>query len=146
VVDPTTRNATRAAANPAKWKCATVSDRTVRLNPNSLYDERSATSQRRDRRSHQCRVERDLPGPQAFPAYQVSCSQYYERQRPGEVDRGQGDRECSPIEPERQHAGHGRNQPPTADRSTAWDVHQCEPERHDDEHAQAHDQVDEDEH
>jgi hypothetical protein len=46
LLDSTTRQATRAAANPAKWKCATVSDSTVRLKPNSSYDERSATSAR----------------------------------------------------------------------------------------------------
>ena len=38
------RKAISAAAKPAKWKWATVSDSTVRLKPNNSYDERSATS------------------------------------------------------------------------------------------------------
>jgi hypothetical protein len=41
---PATRNATSAAANPAKWKCATVNERTTSSKPNNSYPARSATS------------------------------------------------------------------------------------------------------
>ena len=139
-----TSPATSAAANPAKWKCGTVSARIGRLKPKSSCPERSATSASTgDRRGHQRGEHGDLGGRERAGAGQPARGLRGEGQCAERVARAAS----TVAAVERGSQRRPLPGPRTAARcrrmgASRTESDQAQPGGHDHQHAEHHDQVD----